>query len=94
MKILNPHLKAAAILYVFSSSDKLTPPRETYIVWVETESNVVKNWSDKYSQWAIFKETEGFIKRSPAFKPNNIFIMAEDIQNVQYPGNLIVLTTK
>ena len=28
------------------------------------------------------------------FKPKNIFITAEDSQNVQYPGNTLILTTK
>ena len=145
MKILNPNLKEATILYVFilafiivsisscakkltfststvvpaatgnvkikkdkndnysinvslrnlAPSNKLTPPRETYIVWVETESNGVKNIGQINTSSGLFsKKLKASLSANLPFKPNEIFITAEDNQNVQYPGNLLILTTK
>jgi hypothetical protein len=76
-------------------SDKLTPPRKTYIVWVETESNGVKNIGQVNTSSGLFsKKLKASLNAHLPFKPTNIFITAEDNQNVQYPGNMVVLTTK
>ena len=70
--------------------DKLTPPREVYVVWVETESNGAKN----IGQINTSKKLKASLSTHVPFKPINVFITAEDNKNVQYPGNTVVLTTK
>jgi hypothetical protein len=76
-------------------SDKLTPPRETYIVWTETESNGVKNIGQINTSTGLFSKTlKASLTANLPFKPKNVFITAEDNQNVQYPGNMVVLTTR
>jgi hypothetical protein len=76
-------------------SGKLTPPRETYIVWAETQSNGVKNIGQLNTSSGLFsKNLKASLKAHLPFKTNNIFITAEDNQNVQYPGNMLILTTK
>lgn len=71
-------------------SNKLTPPREVYVVWVETESNGAKN----IGQINTSKKLKASLSTYVPFKPINVFITAEDNKNVQYPGNTVVLTTK
>jgi len=76
-------------------SNKLTPPRETYIVWVETESNGVKNIGQINTESGLFsKQLKASLKANIPFKPIYIFITAEDSQNTQYPGNMVILTTQ
>jgi len=76
-------------------ADKLTPPRSTYVVWVETESNGVKNIGQINTESGLFsKQLKASLKANIAFEPRYIFITAEDVQNTQYPGTMIVLTTR
>lgn len=76
-------------------SDKLNPPRERYIVWVETESNGVKNIGQINTSSGLFsKKLKASLNASLPFKPVNVFITAEDNQNVQYPGNMLILSTQ
>lgn len=76
-------------------SGKLTPPRETYIVWVETESNGVKNIGQINTSKGMFsKSLKASLTAHIPFKPQNVFITGEDSQNVQYPGSMVILTTQ
>lgn len=76
-------------------SDKLSPPRKTYIVWAETESNGVKNIGQINTSSGLFsKKLKASLSAHLPFKPINIFITAEDNQSVQYPGNMVILTTR
>lgn len=76
-------------------SDKLTPPKETYIVWAETESNGVKNIGQINTSSGLFsKKLKASLHAHLPFKPNDVFITAEDSQNIQYPGSMLILTTK
>lgn len=75
-------------------SDKLTPPRETYVVWVDTESNGVKNIGQINTSTGLLSKTlKASLKANLPFKPVRVFITGEDMQNVQYPGNMVVLST-
>ncbi len=76
-------------------SGKLTPPKERYIVWAETESNGVKNIGQINTSSGVFsKKLKASLSAHLPFKPINIFITAEDNQNIQYPGDMLILTTK
>jgi hypothetical protein len=76
-------------------ADKLSPPRSTYIVWAETVSNGVKNIGKINTDSGLFsKQLKASLNANIAFEPKYIFITAEDIQNSQYPGTMIVLTTQ
>ena len=76
-------------------SKKLTPPRENYIVWVETESNGVKNIGQINTESGVFSRAlKASLQANIPFKPVHIFITAEDSQNTQYPGSMVVLTTQ
>lgn len=76
-------------------SDKLTPSRDTYVVWVDTKSNGVKNIGQVNTSTGLFsKKLKADLSANFPFKPKQVFITAEDAQNVQSPGTQVVLTTK
>ena len=78
-----------------AESNRLTPPKETYVVWIETESNGIKNIGQINSRSGLLG---GKLKASTdtrvPFKPTRVFITAEDVANGFAPAGQTVLTTK
>lgn len=75
-------------------ADRLTPPRNVYVVWMVTENNETKNIGQlKSSGGMIRKALRGELETTSPFKPVSVFITAEDDATIQYPGNTIVLNT-
>lgn len=72
-------------------SNRLTPPKETYIVWVQTKSNGVKNIGQLNTS---NKKLKASLSANLPFKPEYVFITTEDNQTVQIPSKTIVLTTE
>jgi hypothetical protein len=73
---------------------RLSPPRLTYIVWMETDQNLTKNIGQvKSSKGFMSKGLKGTFKTVSSDKPMKIFITAEDDANIQYPGYQVVLST-
>jgi hypothetical protein len=70
-------------------SDRLTPPRSTYLVWMDTESN----GTQKIGQLRVSGSLKGSIETTTPYKPTRVFISAEDNADMPYPGTQIVLTT-
>lgn len=87
----NNNYRVDVTLKNLAASNRLTPPRATYIVWVETQSNGVKNIGQINTSG---KNLKGSLRTNFPFKPVNVFITAEDLQNVATPGSTIILTTK
>ncbi len=76
-----------------AGADRLQPPKNVYIVWMET-ANYTKNIGQINSSSAFLsKKLKGSFKTISSFKPSRIFITAEDEANIQYPVGPIVLTT-
>lgn len=74
--------------------NRLTPPKLTYIVWLETNNSVVKNIGQiKTSTSLLSSKLKASFESVSAFKPSKIFITAEDDLNIQYPLGIVVLTT-
>ena len=73
---------------------KLNPPKQSYVVWFETEEEGTKN-IDKISSemGGISKQLDVFFETVSAFKPNKIFVTAEDDANTQFPNSQIILST-
>ncbi len=77
-----------------ANSNKLTPARSTYVVWMETESNGTKNLGQLKSSGSLLSSTlKGSLSAVTAFQPKSFFITAEDNANVSYPGSEVVLKT-
>lgn len=74
--------------------ESLYPPKQTYVVWMETEKGNNENMGQlKSSRGFLSKQrTSSFETKSP-YKPVKIFITAENESNVRYPGNDEILTT-
>ncbi|MEO6327811.1 MAG: hypothetical protein ABIO55_02715 [Ginsengibacter sp.] len=77
-----------------ANSNKLSPARSTYVVWMETESNGVKNLGQLRSSGSLLSSTlKGSLKAVTPFEPKSFFITAEDDGNISYPGTEVVLKT-
>ena len=77
-----------------AESKNLTPSRNTYVVWMESDGQNVKNIGQINSSTGLLsKALKGELKAAATSKPTKIFITAEDDGNVQYPGNQLILTT-
>ncbi|WP_435353120.1 hypothetical protein [Emticicia sp. SJ17W-69] len=73
---------------------RLQPSRQTYIVWMATESDGTKNVGQIKSATSMMsKQLKASFETVSAFKPTKIFITAEDDANIQYPGTQVVLST-
>ena len=73
---------------------RLTPSKEMYIVWMETEENGAKNIGQlNTSSGFLSKTMKSSLKTVSSSKPTSFFITAEDDSHIQYPGGVEVLRT-
>jgi len=70
--------------------DRLQPPKNTYIVWMETENKSTKNIGQINSSP---RSLSASLETVSSFKPQKIFITAEDDAGVQYPAGQVILST-
>jgi hypothetical protein len=74
-------------------ASKLSPPRETYVVWMVTENNETKNLGQLIIDTNFLSSSlKGSLKTISAYKPDYIFITAEDEGDVEYPGMKVLST--
>ena len=74
--------------------NRLTPPKQVYVVWIESANNVSMNVGQVKTGTSIFSSTlKGSFETVSAFKPLKVFITAEEDASVQYPGRMMVMTT-
>lgn len=74
---------------------RLTPPRDAYVVWMETEQNGTKNIGQLKTSSSLFSKTlKSSLETVTAFKPTRFFVTAEDDANIQQPGRQVVLRTE
>lgn len=69
--------------------DRLTPPKNTYVVWMETDRGSARN----IGRIVVSNNMKVSFETVSSFRPTKIFITAEDNENAQYPGEMMVLTT-
>ena len=75
--------------------ERLNPPKDVYVVWVETEQDGIRNIGQLKSSRSLFSKTlKGSLEAITPFKPSEVFITAEDNSNVQYPTMQVVLRTE
>ena len=74
---------------------RLQPKKEVYVAWLITKDNITKNIGQLNSSSGFFSNAlEGKLVTVSPFKPDHIFLTAENNSNVQYPEGTVVLTTK
>jgi hypothetical protein len=72
----------------------LSPAKEMYIVWMETEQSGRKNIGQLKTSSSMLSSTlTSSLKTVATFKPTGFFITAEDNANIQYPEGQTVLST-
>lgn len=72
--------------------ERLSPSKEYYVVWLETEDNGVKNIGQLVSSSGLFsKKLKASLEAVTPFKPRRVFITAEYETEIQYPGPQLVL---
>lgn len=93
-KSSNDNFEIKISLLHLAEPDRLEPPREVYVVWMETEAGHTKNLGQIQSSTGFLsnKFKASFETVSP-FNPVKVFITAEDEPNIQYPRGIAVLTT-
>jgi len=64
-----------------ASVERLTPPKKTYVVWISTKDNGLKNIGRLKNENA----KKSTLETLSAFDPVEIFITAEDDGNISYP---------
>jgi hypothetical protein len=78
-----------------ADSERLQPPKKSYVAWIETDQGNMENIGQLTSSSNfISNKKEAVLKTVSSFKPRKIFITAEDKINIRKPGNIIVLSTK
>lgn len=73
-----------------ASANRLNPPKNSYVVWILTEKNEIKNLgvlSNKRSNNSALKSTT-------AFKIKEVFITAEDLGSTSYPVGIEISRAK
>lgn len=74
---------------------KLQPPKETYVVWMETKEDGIKNIGQlKSSSGFLSKTLKASLSAISSFKPRRFFVTAEESGDIQHPGLQTVLTTE
>jgi hypothetical protein len=74
--------------------NRLSPPKQTYVVWLVTDIGLAKNIGQINSSTGFLsKQLTAFFETVSSFKPSKIFITAEDDPSIQYPGTQIILST-
>lgn len=77
-----------------SEPSRLTPPKSTYVVWMQTAQNGTKNLGSLKSSSGIFSSAlKASLHTVTPFAPTGFFITAEDNADIQTPGGLVVLST-
>lgn len=86
--LINIHLVNLA------ESNRLTPPRKVYVVWMETQDDRTKNIGQIISGSTFMsKKLKASFETSSVFKPRRIFISAEDEATTSYPNLPLILST-
>lgn len=74
--------------------NRLQPAKETYVVWIETDSQIVRNVGQIKSSTSLFsKKLRASFETVSSYQPYKIFITAENNPSAPYPGEQIVLST-
>ena len=78
-----------------SPADRLIESRNTYVVWVNTDGNGIKNLGQLKSSSGVFSKTlKSSLNTTTPFKPLSFFITAENASDITYPDGQVVLKTK
>ena len=72
---------------------RLSPPKDTYVVWIETPDGVTNAGRMGSSSGLFSSALKAKLSATSLSKPTRVFITAETDGNISFPGSEIVLTT-
>lgn len=73
---------------------RLTPAKELYVVWMETETDGVKNIGELTTSSSMLSKTmKSSLSTVSTSRPTSFFITAEDKADLQSPSGVEVLRT-
>jgi hypothetical protein len=88
----NQHIEIE--IYNLAEPKNLQPPKQMYIVWMETDNNSIKNIGQIITSSGSFsRNLKAKFETVTSYTPVKIFITAENDANVEYPGRVVVLST-
>ena len=74
--------------------ERLQPPMEYYVVWMETDGNPVQNLGRLISSSPLFvKSLKASLKTVTTYRPSRFFITAEDKTDIQFPRGQQIIST-
>ncbi|TDD75639.1 hypothetical protein E0F89_11285 [Flavobacterium caseinilyticum] len=74
--------------------NRLEPSRNFYVVWMETDEAVIKNIGQiKSDSGFMSSKLKASFETVTSFKPEKIFITAEDHADITTPGTQLILST-
>ena len=77
-----------------AASTRLSPPRNTYVVWMMSNDNTTRNIGQIISSSrGLSNSLQGSLESVTTLKPVKIFITAEDDPSTEYPDSQTVLST-
>jgi hypothetical protein len=77
-----------------AEASRLTPPKNTYVVWMVTGDSLIKNIGQvRTTTSLLFKKLKASLETKSSFKPVKIYITAEYDPNLQSTKSEVVLTT-
>lgn len=78
-----------------ADAKRLSPPQNTYVVWIMTKERGVQNIGQiKSSTGFLSGKIKASLNALSPFKPTRVFITAEKNSDVLYPGSQEILTTR
>ena len=72
-----------------ASADRLDPPKNNYVVWIETENNGSKNIGQLINK----NPRKSYLETSTPFGVKEIFITAEEQGDISYPSGVEISRT-
>ena len=74
--------------------ERLTPPKDIYVVWMETDGSGIKNIGQLETSSGFWSKTlKSSLETVTTFKPAGFFITAEDEADIQYPRGQVIIRT-
>lgn len=73
---------------------RLDPPKNAYVVWMESDDSMVKNIGQiKSDTKFLSSKLKASFETVTPVKPSKIYITAEDNADVQFPGKQLIMET-
>jgi len=91
----NNNYKVSLKIIRLSPAERLSPPRNTYVVWMDTDLNGTINIGNIETSKGLFsKKLKSSLETVTPYKPVRFFITAENEKRIEYPGTQTVLRTR